>query len=93
MKSKTVWTSGIAFLFLTVLLTIAAPAVNAQAKHVRWDIISVNFVSGIISAGGSTFATAVDGSKITLTGTGTFVVPESGKGRSKAVTGGGHLDD
>ena len=88
MNSRAVWRSGIAVLFLTVLLTIAAPAANAQAKHVRWDIISISG-TGVISAGGSTFATSVDGSKITLTGTGTFVAPPGSQESSDAVTGGG----
>ena len=56
MNSKSLWTSGIAFLFLTVLLTIAAPAANAQAKHVRWDIINLSGTT--ISAGGSASAFA-----------------------------------
>ena len=86
MKSKVVWTSGITFLFLTVLLAIAAPAANAKAKHVRWDIISLSGTT--VSAGGSASASANDGSEITLTGMGTFVAPASGKG-SNAVTGGG----
>ena len=92
MKNKAPWTSAIAFLFLMVLLMIAAPAVNAQARHVRWDIVVFAFPSpGVVtvSAGGTLSATAVDGSQITLTGTGTFVQPASGKGTSSAVTGGG----
>jgi hypothetical protein len=88
MRNKALWTSGIAFLFLTVLQTIAAPAANAQARHVRWDIIT--FDSGTVALpGGSLSATAVDGSQITFTGTGTFVAPASDKGKSNAVTGGG----
>jgi hypothetical protein len=88
MKNKAPWTSAIAFLFPMVLLTIAAPAANAQAQHFRWDII---FFDSTLTAqpGGVLSATAVDGSQITLTGTGTFVVPASGNGRSNSVTGGG----
>jgi hypothetical protein len=89
MKNKALWTSGIAFLFLMVLLTIAAPAVNAQGRHVRWDIIVFDSTGTILSPGGSLSATAVDGSQITLTGTGTFVAPASDRGKSNAVTGGG----
>jgi hypothetical protein len=91
MNSKAVWTSVVTFLLLTVLLAIVAPAANAQAKHVRWDIISVNFGTGVISAGGSASAFAgfvSDVSEITLTGTGTFVAPANGGG-SDTVTGGG----
>jgi hypothetical protein len=103
MKSKALWTSGIAFLLLTVLLAIAAPAANAKAKHkhVRWDIISLSpsvippVSQTTISEGGSASAFANDvskitndASKITLTGTGTFVAPTS-EGGSHDVTGGG----
>lgn len=86
MNSKALWTSGIAFLFLTVLSTIGAPAANAQAIHVRWDIIQPGTP---LVAGGSLSAKADNGSKITLTGTGTFVAPASGQGSSNDVTGGG----
>jgi hypothetical protein len=88
MKNKAPWTSAITFLFLMLLLTIAAPAVNAQAQHFRWDIIFFDSTS-TARPGGVLSATAVDGSQITLTGTGTFVVPTSGSGRSNQVTGGG----
>jgi hypothetical protein len=52
----------------------------------RWDIISVNFATGTLSAGGQASARANDGSKITLTGSGNF---HSNPGKSQAVTGGG----
>ena len=39
--------------------------------------------------GGSASASAVDGSKITMTGTGTFVAPAGENETSSAVTGGG----
>lgn len=61
---------------------------HADAAHMRWDIISVNFATGTASAGGMASARANDCSKITLTGSGTFVAPEGG-GTSSAVTGGG----
>lgn len=76
-----------ALLFLGVLLTVAAPVANAQAKHVRWDIIHP--IPAPISPGGSLSAKADNGSKITLTGTGTFVAPAGGQGSTRAVTGGG----
>ena len=46
--------------------------VFADGSTVRWDIISVNFGTGTLSAGGKASAQANDGSKITLTGSGTF---------------------
>ncbi len=53
-------------------------------QRFRWDIISVDFATGTLSAGGVASADANDGSKITFTGSGTF--------RARAedeVTGGG----
>lgn len=53
-------------------------------QTVRWDIISVDFATGTLSAGGMASADANDGSKITLTGSGTFRT-----GDEDEVTGGG----
>jgi len=52
----------------------------------RWDIISVDFSTLTLSAGGIASARANDNSKITLTGSGTF---RSNPGRPQDVTGGG----
>src|SRR5207245_11015060 len=59
--------------------------VFADDKRVRWDIISVDFATGTLLAGGIAYTLANDGSKITLTGSGTF-----GVGGDKGVTGRGH---
>src|SRR2546425_12818060 len=59
---------------------------SASNHHMRWDIISVNFGTGTVSAGGVASAFANDNSKITLTGTGTF---RSNPGNPEDVTGGG----
>jgi hypothetical protein len=59
-------------------------AVFAEGGKVRWDIISVNFATGTLSAGGIASARANDNSKITFTGSGTFTTIES-----DGVTGGG----
>lgn len=67
---------------------LSVGAGHAAAAHMRWDIISVDFATGTLSAGGIASARANDNSKITLTGSGTFVAPE-GRGTSSAVTGGG----
>jgi len=69
----------------------AVPGVSAKTAGspnalMRWDIISVDFVTLTASAGGMASAFANDNSKITLTGTGTF---RSNSGKSQAVTGGG----
>jgi hypothetical protein len=53
-------------------------------QKLRWDLISVNFATGTVSAGGVASADANDGSKITLTGSGTFQ-----PGDKDDVTGGG----
>src|SRR5439155_10571217 len=50
----------------------------------RWDIIRVDFATGTLSAGGVASADANDGSKITLTGSGTFKPSDKDD-----VTGGG----
>src|SRR2546422_11353864 len=60
---------------------------SASNHHMRWDIISVDFGTGTVSAGGVASARAnLDLSKITLTGSGTF---RSNPGNSQHVTGGG----
>jgi hypothetical protein len=62
--------------------------VFADGTRVRWDIISIdrsNFPNHVtVSAGGILHPAAEDGSKITLTGSGTFRPGEDG-----GVTGGG----
>ena len=58
--------------------------VLADEKRVRWDIINVNFTTGTLTAGGHASARANDGSKITMTGSGTFTA-----GEDSGVTGGG----
>jgi hypothetical protein len=85
MKIKRRWFLGI----LTALLFVAGvPSVAVgQAAHVRWDIISIN--AGVVTPNGVASARANDCSKITLTGSGTFVAPAGGGGTSGAVTGGG----
>ena len=66
--------------------TLPATAAGSQNSLMRWDLISVDFVTLTASAGGTASAFANDNSKITLTGTGTF---RSNSGKSQAVTGGG----
>jgi len=66
-----------------VLGALGTPTVALADDAVRWDIISVDFATGTFSAGGMASAQASDGSKITLTGSGTFQPGED------SVTGGG----
>ncbi len=69
---------------------IGAPAANASDIEVRWDIVDVVdfslFVKGNVNPGGEASALAEDGSKITLTGSGTFKVDDE---PDDDVTGGG----
>ena len=55
-----------------------------EETRVRWDIVSIDFVKGTVSAGGQASAIAQDGSAITLTGSGTFALRHR-----RRVTGGG----
>lgn len=73
---------------IAVPLVLAITAI-ATTQFVRWDIVNLEVVNGVptISAGGIATAIAEDGSKITLTGSGTFTFP-SVIG-STAVNGGG----
>jgi hypothetical protein len=58
-------------------MTFGLPVVHGQAAHVRWDIISVNFATGTLSAGGIASAKANDNSKISLTGPGLSSRPKA----------------
>jgi len=70
-----------------ILSALSVGSVSADsAAHMRWDIISVNFSTLTLSAGGIASARANDNSKITLTGSGTF---RSNPGNPQDVTGGG----
>lgn len=73
--------AGIALVAVAFAGTAAGSGNN---QKFRWDIISVNFATGTLSAGGQASARANDNSKITMTGSGTFV-----KGEDDEVTGGG----
>ena len=55
-----------------------------EETRIRWDLVSIDFVKGTVSAGGRASAIAQDGSTITLTGSGTF-----DPGDPDDVTGGG----
>ena len=98
MRMRAGWIPRAAFLLLTALLgtTIGLGVVHAQAEHVRWDIVHLDFttVPFTVSEGGEAYAYARNAPtpatflKIKLTGSGTFVSPGSG-GTSGAVTGGG----
>jgi hypothetical protein len=62
---------------------------NGDRVRVRWDIISVDFAAGTVSEGGVASALAEDGSMITLTGSGTFIVRADRDDRFGPAKGGG----
>jgi hypothetical protein len=67
----------IVLLPIAVVVLLAASTATATTQFVRWDIINLTVVNGVptISSGGMATAIAEDGSKISLTGSGTFVFP------------------
>jgi hypothetical protein len=74
---------------VVLIVTWSSSASGGGAQHVRWDIISTTGIPpGPLNPGGHASATAPDGDTITLTGSGHFVAPASGRG-SGAVNGGG----
>ena len=81
MKFAKTWVLGLSVM---LMMTAAAPLAFAQAAQVRWDIVSIDFAAGTISAGGFASASANDPSLIKVTGSGTFVATAGGD-----VTGGG----
>ncbi|SRR5712692_11848607 len=93
MKTNRFWRWGLRAILIMVLFGAALFAMSGSAsagskeKAIRWDIVSVDFATGTLNAGGIASATAIDGSMITLTGHGTFV-PGDGFGNQE-VTGGG----
>lgn len=67
---------------------IPAEAVADDEGHrVRWDIVSIDFTKGCANPGGHASASAQDGARITLTGSGTF--PNVRNRCRHDVTGGG----
>jgi len=89
MKMKRFWPVWLAVLLVLMLLGSAlfVTRTSAAGQKYRWDIISVDFSTGTLSAGGQASAIANDGSTITLTGEGTFNSASNFGNRD--VTGGG----
>src|SRR5437870_9737061 len=89
MKMKRFWSVWLAVLLVVVLLGSAlfVTRTSAAGQKYRWDIISVDFATGTLSAGGNASAIANDKSTITLTGQGTFNAASNFGNRD--VTGGG----
>lgn len=80
------------FLAIAVLMSSAvafgSSAGDNKESKFRWDLMNYDPSTNTLLPGGVNSSLANDGSMITLTGTGTFVVPRSGK-PSSAVSGGG----
>ncbi|MEX0629994.1 MAG: hypothetical protein WEE67_06065 [Chloroflexota bacterium] len=98
MKIRKLGLLGVSVLALAAVLPLSAAAGGAQ--HVRWDIISFTGTAPLtFNPGGFAEAKAppntgnhnvpANDSRISLTGSGTFVAPAGGNGGSNAVTGGG----
>ncbi len=80
------WLAGLLVVLLLGGALFVTHARAADPKY-QWDILSVDFAAGTLNAGGIASALANDGSKITLTGEGTFnTASHTG---SADVTGGG----
>ena len=71
---------------LTALSGPTAAFAQGRAAEHRWDIVSIDFSTGTVRAGGNASAMAVDRSLLKLTGSGTF---RESPGDPQAVTGGG----
>jgi hypothetical protein len=66
------------------LIVMTISTATGQTGRIRWDIVS--FFPGMVNSGGIASALANDGSRITVTGSGTFAVAGDG---GHPVTGGG----
>lgn len=83
-EKRQVLTAAVAILCLSIISLIAPTVGTAEAGDtMRWDIVTV--VGTDVNPGGQATASAQDGSKITMTGSGTFRVDDL----SNNVTGGG----
>lgn len=67
--------------------TAAAISGDGKVSFVRWDLVIVDRTAGTVSPGGKASAYANDGSKITMTGSGTFIAVKDVM--SPAAKGGG----
>ncbi len=81
-KVRICWVLGIAFA-LVALSVVGGVARASEKSTIRWDIVRVDFATLTVSPGGHASAHTIDGSRIRLTGSGTF---EPG---GDEVTGGG----
>jgi hypothetical protein len=89
MKIKKQWFLAMAVVLLLLSVGAAVPNTSGSSE-IRWDIVSINPPTNFnLNPGGIASARAENCSKITFTGSGTFVAPAGGGGTSSGVTGGG----
>lgn len=73
MRTTTLWRLAVLAAAAVLVSVLAGGASGGRdGKEIRWDIVSIDFAAGTVSEGGIASAKANDGSKITLTGSGTF---------------------
>ena len=103
MKAKRRWFLAAAILLLVPLVFAAYSRADRDREETkfRWDVVQADrsTTPPTLRPGGTASVLANDGSKINLTGSGIFVVPEEpagdvgrGGGQSNAVTGGGNWE-
>jgi len=85
MRTDRHWFLAAAILLILPLIFALISRGDSEKTKFRWDIISVDFSTLTLSAGGTASVRADDNSKITLTGSGTFKPDDP-----EDVTGGGN---
>src|SRR5260370_33615292 len=80
MKTKIFWwlrlTVVLVVLLLGGMLFVTRASAGSTQTRFRWDIVSIDFTTGTINAGGEAAATASDGSIIKLTRQGNVMTGE-----------------
>ena len=84
--ARTRWLLGIVFALAALSVGGRAAMADESSSTVRWDVLNVDFVTLTLNAGGMASAKANDGSKITVTASGTFKIED---GHFEDVNGGG----
>lgn len=89
MKTRKLWALPLALALVALSAFVGVTLAGADDTVVRWDIVHIDTTTSppSVRPGGHASARANDGSKITLTGHGTFE-----PGESDNVTGGGRFE-
>jgi hypothetical protein len=86
---------ALSFLGLVLVLasgsafTLALSDEDSGSTLMRWDIVAIDFKALTVSSGGHASARANEGSRITLTGSGTFLATEDGSRFTAIAKSGG----